>query len=133
MKVRSLIGNKVYNFPPVGYQPSLNDTRVRSQYHLRARKLLKELYPIDMILEEVPIPEIGLFFDFVIIRHKLCIEVHGDQHYTFNSFFFKDKLSWARAQQNDQQKREWCENNNLKLIELPFDKTDDEWKTMILN
>jgi hypothetical protein len=131
MKVRSSNSSKTYNFPPIGYQPPLDATRTRSQYHIRARNILKEAFPIDLILEEVPIPDLNLFFDFVIIRHKLCVEVHGEQHYTFNSFFFKDKFSWAKAQQNDQKKRDWCEENNLKLIELPFDKTDDEWKKIL--
>ena len=71
-----------------------DDTRPRSNLHLTARKLLKELFPYDTILEEVPLPGSNkpsrpskLFADFFVPAYNLIVEVHGRQHFEFVSFF----------------------------------------------
>lgn len=106
-----------------------------SKYHKRARALLKSLYPTARIYEETPIDIDGkqLYLDFYLPAIKLAIEVHGEQHYKYNSFFFNSKLEFAKAQKNDRDKKEWCKNNNITLIELPYNLKDEEWTILILN
>lgn len=127
VKVRTVSG-KTVNWALSGYIPPANETRPRSQYHLRARALLRELFPVDIILEEIGLPETQLTFDFVIPRKMLCVEVQGEQHYERSAFFHKDSLSFGNAQKNDAVKRNWCLDNNLQLIELPFSEDDSQWR-----
>lgn len=114
-----------------------NDTRTRSTLHLEARTLLKLLFPADVILEEVTLPGSKrngsvLYADFLLPSQKLMVEVHGEQHYEYNSFFYKSKDDFIKAKKRDRDKREWCELNSLILIEFPYNKKD-EWRDRIVN
>jgi hypothetical protein len=111
-----------------------------SKYHLRARILLSNLFPFDIIYEEVPLPgskterqSRSLVADFWIPQRYLIIEVQGEQHYKFNPHFFNNKLDFFKAQSCDRQKIEWCDKNNITLIQLPFNKSDEEWENIIGN
>ena len=57
-----------------------------------------------------------LRFDFAIIQSdcSLCclIEYQGVQHY--------EKTFWNSPTENDEIKRRYCKNNNIKLIEIPY-------------
>lgn len=110
----------------------------RSQYHLRARSLLSEMFHSYSILEEVKLPgsvsahkKSVLYFDFYIPNLKLAIEVHGQQHYEYSSFFHKNKLDFIRAQNRDDDKRKWCELNEIELVVLKYSETDDDWREQL--
>ena len=111
-----------------------------SDLHWRARKLLWTLFPFDIIYEEVTIPGIkseithkSLIADFYIHTYRLMIEVQGEQHYKFSQFFHNNQLMFFRAQKLDKLKYKWCKLNKIHLIELPYNKTDDEWLVIIRN
>ena len=108
----------------------------KSELHLLARSILKECFPTLQILEEVSIPvrrgEI-LYLDFYLPLSKKCIEVHGEQHYKFVTFFHIDIMGFAKHKKRDSEKKEWCEINNIKYIELPYNLSSEEWKARILN
>lgn len=113
-----------------------DDTRVKSDLHLSTRLLIKELYPIEMILEEVSLPVYHesnriLYADFLLPKRNIMIEVHGEQHYNFNSFFYKNKFEFAKAKMRDKLKKEWCELNNIRYIELAYNESIDEWRTKL--
>lgn len=131
MKVIGL-NNRVCNWPPTGCIPSVDDLRPRSKLHLRARKLLCELYPTQSILEEIPIPGSRLHFDFYIPSKYLAIEVQGQQHTEQSSLFHSSKLDFVSTTKNDKRKVEWCNNNNIKLIYLNYNEDDIIWKQTIL-
>lgn len=110
----------------------------RSKLHEKAYKLLEEFYPYDTILEEVLLPgskdQFGgrsLRADIFLPSRSIMIEVHGEQHYKFNKFFFKSKLDFYKAKARDSDKREWCDLNEIELIELNFNEDIDEWRTKI--
>jgi hypothetical protein len=69
-----------------------------------------------------------LYADFFIPTQMMLVEVHGEQHYSDNQFFYKTKLDFIKAQQRDRKKIEWCEMNNYKYIELSYKETLDEWR-----
>jgi hemerythrin-like domain-containing protein len=107
----------------------------KSSYHLKARSLLKTIYPTMQILEEVsinPHKSETQYLDFYIPLIKKCIEVHGEQHYKFVSHYHTNKLSFLRAQKKDKQKKEWCELNGIKYIELSYQQ-QDQWQSLITN
>ena len=106
----------------------------KSSLHLTARSLIKEIFPTLQVLEEVPIPvrkNETLFLDFYLPLNETCIEVHGEQHYKFVQFYHQTSLGFMKHKKRDQEKIEWCELNNIEVIVLPFDKTDEEWESII--
>lgn len=110
----------------------------RSKLHEKAYKLLEELYPYDTILEEITLPgskdqfgKRNLKADMFLPARRILIEVHGEQHYKFNNFFFKNKLEFYRAKARDSDKVFWCETNDIELIELKYNEDIDEWTRKI--
>ena len=105
-----------------------------SKLHKTARKLLKKMFPVHTILEEVTLPgssqKKSLSADFVLLDLKLMIEVHGEQHYKFNNFYHANIFEFVRSKKRDTHKRQWAELNNFMLIVLPFNKID-QWEELI--
>ena len=133
MRTIDLDGNYC-NWSITGHIRKNNDKRVRSEYHLRTRALLKEIFPTCQILEEVLIPVRKgrhLYLDFFLPLHNLSIEVHGEQHYKFIPFYHGSSLGFVNSQKRDREKVEWCNINNIEVIELPFNENDNEWKRRI--
>ena len=62
---------------------------------------------------------------------RILIEVHGEQHYNFNKFFFKNKLEFYKAKARDSDKRRWCESNEIELLELNYNEDVDDWREKI--
>jgi hypothetical protein len=129
MKVRDL-NNEVHSWKLSGYAIAANDMRPRSKLHLRAREILIDLFPTVQILEEVLVPitrNERSYLDFYINTLKLAIEVHGAQHYKFNSLFHTSAQDFANQRKRDQRKQEWCEYNNITYVELPYNESVEEW------
>lgn len=82
-------------------------------------------------MEEVSLPGINLTADFYIPMERMVVEAHGEQHYKFIPFFHGTKLKFLQACRNDRVKEGWCEENEIKFVELPFDEGDEEWTIRI--
>ena len=137
MKIVGFDGNsKKWNLTK--YVPDKDDKRHRSKNHLRARAVLRKLFPRDRILEEVSLPGSNtqsrkslLYADFFIPSHKLIIEVHGQQHYEFVPFYHKTKGEYYRSRKRDRDKIDWCEMNSLRIVILKYSESDDVWTRKI--
>lgn len=73
-----------------------------------------------------------LRFDFYLPKYHICIEVNGRQHYEPIDYFGGEE-NFKLQQKRDNIKREYCAQNNIKLIEVPywmFNK-EKEFKTYI--
>jgi len=106
----------------------------KSSLHLLARKLITQQYPTLQLLEEVPIPvkkSDNYFLDFYLPILKTAVEVHGEQHYKFVGFYHSSKLGFLKSQKRDREKKEWCDINNIKYIELPYNESENEWSERI--
>lgn len=139
MKVTGLNG-RIYAWNLSGYDIKADDNRKRSKYHLRARNLLKEIYHSYRILEEVKLPGSTashrkgvLYLDFYIPQIMKAIEVHGQQHYEFCSFFHKNLADFTIAKAKDEDKIEWCHLNNIDVVVLKYSDNDEEWRNQIEN
>ena len=111
-----------------------SESRPRSKLHLKARTILKDIFPTVQILEEVAAPITRtekLFFDFYINTVKLVVEVHGQQHYKFNTLFHSSAQDFANQRKRDRRKAEWCEYNNITYVELPYNEDEDQWRFRI--
>jgi|TARA_Y100000004_G_scaffold85406_1_gene95816 hypothetical protein len=133
MKTRGLDG-QVHNWKLHGYVVRASESRPRSKLHLKARTILKDIFPTVQILEEVAAPITRtekLFFDFYINTVKLVVEVHGQQHYKFNTLFHSSAQDFANQRKRDRRKAEWCEYNNITYVELPYNEDEDQWRFRI--
>lgn len=90
----------------------------KSQFQYDIGQQLMEQYPHDMIFEEVIIPGDGFVLDFFIPSLNLVIECHGRQHTEHVKHFHKTRREFHNQQDTDQKKRNWCELNGLRLIEI---------------
>lgn len=107
------------------------DERPRSSYHISARKIIKEVYPVCQLLEEVKIQvhkSDFLYIDFYLPQMDIMVEVQGEQHFSYSSFFHKSKMDFLMQKKRDREKAEWCELNLVKLIYLNYNETQDEWR-----
>jgi hypothetical protein len=134
MLIKDLDGNN-HNWLLTGNMAK-GRTDNRSSLHLNARALLTEYFPTLQILEEVPIPlrkNETLYLDFYVPLKKICLEVHGEQHYKFVPFYHSTMLNFLKSQKRDKEKLEWCDINNIQYIELPFDESKEKWIDRIKN
>ena len=108
----------------------------KSSLHLRARNILSQQFPTLQILEEVPIPirkSETLYLDFYLPLNRICVEVHGEQHYKFVGHYHSNQLGFMKHKKRDRSKIEWCQINSIRYVELPFNETDDQWLLRINN
>jgi len=134
MQVKDLDGNS-YNWHLTGNMAH-GKIANKSSLHLTARGLISESFPTLQVLEEVPITlrkSETLYLDFYLPLKKLCVEVHGEQHYKFVGFYHNNMLSFLKSQKRDREKQEWCEINGIKYIVLPHFEDSDEWKKRLNN
>jgi very-short-patch-repair endonuclease len=136
MKIIGL-DEREHKWNPSHAQASFNDSN-KSKLHLRAREIIKEIYPNDRVLEEVTLPGSRtqsrnslLYADFFIPNRNMIVEAHGEQHMKYNSHFYKDKMQFIRAKARDRDKKEWCNLNDITLVELFFDEDEDDWRRKI--
>ena len=59
-------------------------------------------------------------FDFYIPSLNICIEYDGEQHYLKNCFGDKDGKALLETQKRDEIKTQYCKENNIKLIRIPY-------------
>lgn len=126
--VKDLVGNE--------YNLKLPKRRKKnySKLHTKAVECIYSVYPTISIAEEIPVkvePGLTLYLDIYVPILGLIVEVHGAQHYKFNKHFHKYPHRFGRARLNDDLKREWCEINGFKLIELPYNESRDEWEARL--
>jgi len=65
-------------------------------------------------------------FDFYLPEHNICIEFDGRQHFEIVNFGFSKRKridlidNLNRLQMNDKIKNDFCLQNNIKLIRIPY-------------
>lgn len=76
-----------------------------------------------------------LRFDFYLSDYNTCIEYDGEQHYYYNDKGWNTKESFERTRYRDNIKNKFCEENNIKLVRIPywdFDKIDKDYILKLL-
>ena len=82
-------------------------------------RLLRRIYGFNgLILEEFPLPDERLWLDFFLPHHKLGFEFQGKQHDEFVKLFHGDKKGFEASRARDVRKRQWCEVNDIHLVEV---------------
>lgn len=114
-----------------------------SKLHKKAKKVIKSVFPDLPIYEEVTLPGSKrgastslLLADLFIPDLMLVVEAHGKQHFKYIPHFHGPKphgpQKFARGRQRDHDKIEWCKMNNIDLLELLYNESEEEWKTALL-
>jgi hypothetical protein len=64
-----------------------------------------------------------MIFDFVILDNNnqiiICIEYDGEQHFKPIDFFGGEE-AFVLQQERDKRKNNWCKDNNISLIRIPY-------------
>lgn len=127
--------NHKFNFSKNKYRKSRSN---KSSYHIKARKILSDYFSQYSIYEETTLPgskrssrRSPLYADFFIPEIMLIVEVHGQQHYEFSSFFHRTKANFFKSKKRDKDKVEWCRLNDIDILILPYSE-QDQWKKMIM-
>lgn len=108
----------------------------KSALHVKARALLKKIFPSSDVHEEVILKGcVGaggkeLKADFLIPQLKVLVETHGKQHYEYTSHFHKTTSGFKKSLKNDEIKQDWAELNGIIYISLPYNKIKD-WRSII--
>ena len=128
MIVKDLDGNE--SMWKISATPKSKKRTKKSTYHQLALKLIKKTYPIYPVCQETPInihDNFWLYLDIYLPTINIALEIHGEQHYKFNTLFHKHKLDFVKQRRNDRLKREWCELNKVGLIVLPYNESVEQW------
>lgn len=108
-----------------------------SKGHKSAVSIIKSEFPGTVIHEEVAIKisdkdKSKQFLDLYLPFYSLVIEYHGRQHFEYVKHFHKNKRGFLKAQHRDRQKKLWCDINNLELVELFYNESEDSWREKIV-
>lgn len=57
-------------------------------------------------------------FDFYLPDYNILIEYDGQQHFKIS--FGQDENKLIKQKEYDKIKNEWCKNNNIHLIRIPY-------------
>ena len=71
-------------------------------------------------------------FDFYLPKYNCCIEYDGIQHFEVNKFFGGEE-GFLRRQQLDNIKTEYCKENGIKLIRIPYTMKKEDVEPYVLS
>lgn len=95
------------------------DAPSRSKIQFRAKQFLKKYWKSHIVFEEFPVAGSKLSLDFYNANKKIAVEVQGKQHTKYVPFFHgKNKINYINQLKRDNDKLEFCEINEIKLIEI---------------
>lgn len=90
--------------------------RVLKKYGIK----FKEQYRIKECRDKRPLP-----FDFYIPKYNLCIEYDGELHYQKWHKSNTSQLKLEKTQYHDKIKTDYCKQNNIKLLRIPYWEKDN--------
>lgn len=69
--------------------------------------------------------DLGQFrFDFYLINEGYCIEYDGETHFKCNLHGWHDEEHFLKQQERDAIKNQWCRDNGVPLIRIPYTHYD---------
>lgn len=71
-------------------------------------------------------------FDFYLPEYNVCIEYDGIQHFEPIEYFGGQEY-FEKIQINDNIKTQYCINNNIELIRIPYTLSENEIEKIVLN
>ena len=101
------------------------DNKTESKGELECRRFLETVFqaPFPKARPDFlknPITGNNLEIDCFNHTLRLGVEYNGKQHYSYTSFFHRNKEAAFNQQYRDELKRRICRENNIHLIEVPY-------------
>lgn len=90
----------------------------KSKIQFNAKQFLKQYWSSHIVFEEFPVAGTRLRFDFYNANKKIAVEINGAQHTKYVPFFHKRRSNFVSQIRRDQQKIDFCELNDIKLVEI---------------
>lgn len=126
-----LIGSILYNnspsirCPKCAHSISNNELKIK-QYLAKKKVKFIQQYKFDGCRNVKPLP-----FDFYLPEYNIVIEMDGEQHYSKK--FLTDE-EFNKLKLRDKIKDEYCKNNNIKLVRIPYwEMYNHKYKKIINN
>ena len=69
-------------------------------------------------------------FDFFLPKHNMLIEYNGQQHYQIIEHFGGEE-KFKERQERDQEKQEYCQKNNIKLVIFRYDEKEKDIRNQL--
>lgn len=114
------------NMLNAGFKNSCGYCGLKSNGEYRIAYLLEQMkinYITQKTFDECKNPETShkLLFDFYLPDYNCCIEYDGTSHYIPNEYgSWNTPENVLKTQTRDKIKNEFCANNNIRLIRIPF-------------
>lgn len=103
------------------------DASSRSKRQKLVKDFLKDYWYHHVTFEEFPVVGTRLSLDFYNANKKVAVEVQGSQHTKYNKFFHGGyKNNYLEQLKRDQMKAEFCEINDIILVEIYDSDTVNE-------
>lgn len=124
-------GNICYTYTEMlmnGHTQSCGCTRSRG--NAKIKNILQENNYLYIAEYPIRINKTNYYFDFAILSDQKAfpvafIEYDGILHFNQDdSHGWNNKENWLRTQENDKIKNQWCEENNIPLIRIPYTDFD---------
>lgn len=93
-----------------------------SKGNMRIGQILTELgvlFEAEKIFPDLVGDNKPLRFDFFLPDSNVAIEFQGAQHYSLEQSFGSEE-KFLKQKEYDQKKRDYCQNNGITLIEIPY-------------
>lgn len=99
------------------------DGKSKSKIQRSTKLFLKKYWYNHIVFEEFPVAGTRLSLDFYNANKKVAIEVQGRQHTKHVPFFHgQNKYNFVNQLRRDQDKLNFCELNDISLIEIYEEK-----------
>ena len=94
------------------------EAKSRSKFQSKVKSFLEPYWKNDIVFEEFRIVGTRLSLDFYNANKKVAVEVQGDKHVRYVKYFHKNRLKYLDQLKRDQKKLDFCELNDIKLVEV---------------
>ena len=103
------------------------EKKCRSKFQKRIKDWLRNYWEKDMLYEEFPVVGTKMTLDFYNASKKIAVEVQGEAHFQYSSFFHNgSRQKFLGQMKRDMDKVKYCKLNNIQLIEIYPDTVLDE-------
>ncbi len=97
-----------------------------SKIEVKFRDLIFPFWKNRIVLFQPRIPGSLLRLDFLCVNNRICVEIDGEQHGSFNKHFHNNsRNTYLASIKRDLGKEKWLESNNIRLVRLNKEDLDN--------
>lgn len=116
MRLTKLLSDRLIEVP---IKKKIDWNKAVSKPQKETKDFLFPYWKYDRVVEEFRIPGSLLRIDLFNTSKRIAIEVSPDEyHVEYNEWLHKDRSKFLAKKKGEEDKRGWCNKNNIKLIEL---------------